>query len=387
MICSFKKLIKPALCLLIFLCTTSADAQISLVQNLLDKIKVYDNFGYQSVNRLRDMSADTTVALNKEVFLKAGNDNLYGYLYSIETNHKTETFHRTDLYNGEGVTILSFTDSTYFPENGPNSAYGRSIIGSLKFINDRYYKKPFKITLLTDTVINRQANSHFVANVYDTLDNSEHLFSHRHYYINKVTGLPDLMIIKGRYKFNGLVNNYYSETRYSDYKINQPDITAANFTVPSGFKPRKDNVTPSLLAQGAIAPNWTLSDANGKTISLNQLKGKVVILDFYFIGCSGCMLSLKPLNLIYEKYKNKDLIIVSLTERDSKKAVLDFEKRYKIQYTGYINAAAAVKSYNVTSFPTLYFIDKDGRIGNAFVGYNDDFEEKVTSVVDDLLRK
>jgi peroxiredoxin len=44
-----------------------------------------------------------------------------------------------------------------------------------------------------------------------------------------------------------------------------------------------------LLAVGTTAPNWTLYDVNGKQLSLSQLKGKVVLLDFYFIGCSGCM--------------------------------------------------------------------------------------------------
>jgi thioredoxin-related protein len=95
------------------------------------------------------------------------------------------------------------------------------------------------------------------------------------------------------------------------------------------------------------------------------------------------MLSIKPLNAIYEKYKNKELIIASLTESDSKKAVFDFEKRYKIKYTGCINAADVVKSYQVIAFPTYYFIDKEGLI----VGYNDDFEQKVTAQIDKLLSK
>ncbi|MFD2147004.1 peroxiredoxin family protein [Mucilaginibacter antarcticus] len=99
----------------------------------------------------------------------------------------------------------------------------------------------------------------------------------------------------------------------------------------------------------------------------------MMVLDFYFIGCSGCMASINPLNAIYEKYKNKDLIIASLTERDSQKAVLDFEKRYKIRYPGYINAAESVKSYHVTTFPTFYFIDKEGKIGSVFVGFTDNF--------------
>ena len=388
MICFVKKLIRPALCLIIFLYNSTVDAQIYLVQNLIDKVESYNNFSYQSLNKKRDMSADTTIALNKELFSKAPNDKLFGYLYSIETNHKTETFHKIDLYNGEGLTILSITDSTFFSENGPYIPYLQSVIGGLKFLKDRYNNKPFRIRMLKDTIINGIANSHLIATVNDTIDNNEHLYSNRNYYIDKQTGLPSLVTIKGRYKYNGLVNDFYDETKYFDYKLDRSDITDANFVIPKGFKPREEQTTPpALLTAGTTAPDWTLYDANGKKVSLSQLKGKVVVLDFYFIGCSGCMLSLKPLNAIYEKYKNKELIIASLTERDSKKAVLDFEKRYKIDYTGYINAADVVKSYHVTAFPTFYFIDKEGKIGNVFVGYIDDFEEKVSSVVDNLLSK
>jgi peroxiredoxin len=380
-----KKLFKPAFFLIVLLYSSIADAQISSIENLIDKVESYQNFSYRSINKRRDMSADTTIALNNESFLKAPNDKKFGYLYSLETNHTTETFQRTGLYDGTGFTILSTSDSTFFASDEHNNDYNQSLIGALKFLKDRYTKKPFGVTTLKDTIINGAANSHFIANVYDTLDNKEHLYSNRDYYVNKQTGLPSLVTIKGRYKYNGLVSGYYDETRYFDYKLDIPNITAANFVIPKGFKPREDKTAPALLAVGTTAPDWTLYDANGKRVSLSQLKGKVVLLDFYFIGCSGCMASINPLNAIYEKFKNKGLITASLTARDSKKAVLDFEKRYKINYPGYINAAEVVKSYNVTTFPTFYFIDKEGKIGNVVVGYTDDFEEKVTSVINNLL--
>ena len=97
------------------------------------------------------------------------------------------------------------------------------------------------------------------------------------------------------------------------------------------------------------------------------------------------MLSIKPLNTIYESYKDKNVLIVSITERDNEKSVLAFEKQYRIKYPSYINAANTVKSYRVNAFPTFYFIDKEGKIGNVFIGYGDDFEMKVTSIINNLL--
>jgi peroxiredoxin len=387
MICFVKKHVKSALCLVLLLYCSTAGAQITRIENVIAKVESYHNFSYRSVNKRRDMSADTTIALNKEIFLKTPDNKPPGYLYSIETNHTTETFHRTELYNGEGLNILSAEDSTYFAADERGSDYNQSLIGVLKLLRERYNKTPFKITTLPDTIINGTTNSHFMANVRDTIDNNEHLYAHRHYYIDKQTSLPSLVIIRGRYEYSGAVNNYYDETRYFDYKLNRTDITDADFVIPKYFKPRKDQTIPELLAAGTTAPDWTLYDANGKKLTLSQLKGKVVVLDFYFIGCAGCMLSIKPLNAIYEKYKNSNLVIASLTERDGKKAVLDFEKRYQIKYPCYINAAGVVKSYHVSAFPTYYFIDKEGKIDTTIVGYNDDFEKKVTSVIDKLFGK
>ena len=388
MTCSVKILILCALYLPIFLYSDTAKAQISSIQNLFTKVESYNNFSYQSINKRRDISADTTVAHNKEVFLKSPNDKLFGYLYSIETNYKTEAYHRIDLYNGERLTGLSIQDSTFFLAREPYIAYRQSLLGGLKFLTSRYDKSAFKITTLKDTIIKGSTNSHFIAKVIDTIENGEHLYSWRNYYIDKKTGLPSLIIINGRYKFAGLVNDYYDETSYFDYTINRSDINDETFVIPKGFKPRENQaLPPSLLAMGTIAPDWTLYDPNGKRLSLSQLKGKVVMLDFYFIGCSGCMASIKSLNALYEKYKNKDLIIASLTERDSKRAVLDFDERYKIKYTSYIDAAKVVKSYHVTGFPTFYFIDKEGKIANVIVGYDDDFEQKVTAQINKLLSK
>ncbi|MBL4678671.1 MAG: redoxin domain-containing protein [Mucilaginibacter sp.] len=379
------KPIRKVLLFFLLLFATSANGQISLINAMINKLDGYKSFSYCSINKLKDMSADTTVAYNQEIFLKSPDDKLFGYLYSIETDHKTEAFHRTDLYDGKKVTILSAADSTFFLENEPYVAFTRSLIGGLNFIRERYTDKPFKIIALADTVINGKENSHVVAEVYDVKEGKEHFYSYRHYFADKKTGLPSIVTIVGRYRYNGLISDYYSETVYQNFKFDQSEITPLTFTVPIGFKPRIASERLPLLAQGIKAPDWTLTDVNGKTVSLKQLKGKIVLLDFYFIGCSGCMLSVKPLNAVFKKYKKKNVFLASLTMRDSKKAVIDFESRNDIAYPGFINAAEVVKLYHVTAFPTFYIIDQYGKIAQAFVGYNDDLGQRITSVLENLL--
>ncbi len=375
------------LCLGIVSITTTANAQISLIDNLLHQVEGYNNLSYRSVNKVKDVSADTIIAHNTAVLLKAPDDKLFGYLYSFETDHQNENFHVTDVYTGKDFFRLSPRDSTFSVEKESGSDFILSVIGALQFLRQSYAKKPFPIKLLADTVIDGKSNTHFIAQAYDAQFKNEHLFTYRHYYVNKQTGLPTMVTIVSKYEFGGMVNNMYNQTRYFDYKTNQPGVTAANFTVQAGFKPRADQAPLALLPDGTMAPNWTLTDVHGKTMSLKELKGKVVLMDFYFIGCSGCMMSINPLNKLYEKYKNKDVVIASLTERDSQKKVLDFDKRYGIAYPSLLNAAEVVKSYHVSGFPTFYFIDKQGIIRHSILGYKDNFENKVNTTIDNLLGK
>ncbi len=112
-----------------------------------------------------------------------------------------------------------------------------------------------------------------------------------------------------------------------------------------------------------------------------------MLLDFFFIGCAPCMLSLKPLNRLHEKYKNQNVAMVSLTERDSRKSVLGFQRNYRIKYPMYVDAKEVVQSYHVASFPTFYFIGKNGKIAQVIEGYEEGFEEKATAIINDLLKK
>ena len=390
MIFAIKKFTKPFIFIAFVLWGVNANAQVSLLQNTIDKLESFKSFSYQSINKRKEFfTIDTVIIHSNELFLKAPADKTFGYLFRLETVFKTEKFIRTDLYNGQDLAFISPEDSTFYSQKAPPVFFEQSLLCSLKFLKAFLETKPLsKIIKTNDTTINGIANAHIIVIVSDTIINKEHLYSRRDFFIDKQTGVPSFVTMRGRNKssFGDAIEDFYDEVRYFDYKFDQAGIDIATFTVPKGFHPPlKGPAPPALLAPGTIAPNWTLYDANGKKASLAQMKGKVVLLDFYYIGCYGCMLSLKPLNAMREKYNNMNVVIASITERDNEKAVLAFEKQYHIKYPGYINAADIVKSYHVNAFPTFYFIDKEGKIANVTVGYTDDFEEKATSIIDGLL--
>ena len=70
---------------------------------------------------------------------------------------------------------------------------------------------------------------------------------------------------------------------------------------------------------------------------------------------------------------------------DKTVSVAIYEKIYEIKYPVYIDANSLPAKYQITGYPCFYFIDKNGKITNAFAGYSDDFETEASSIIDNLL--
>lgn len=386
-----RKLIKPFICAGLVSLSANVNAQVSLAQ-VIDKIETYKNLTYLSTNRKMEIfTLDTVTEQLSTTFVKVSEDKDLGYFISTTTlNEKPERAY-TNLYDGKNLVRISSKDSTYEILKKNSFDMQGTVLGCLRWLQDRLEKKLSRMVKARDTTINGIDSYHLFVDVYDTMIDKEHNYTYADLYIDKLLGVPDYVEIKSRSSnFGDGITNYYSGTRYFDYRFNQDNPGMASMSIPPGFHPPKEApILPKqqtdLLTSGSFAPDWSLFDADGKKMSLTRMKGKVAMLDFFFIGCGGCMMSLKPLNRLHEKYKGRNVEIASMTFRDSAKAVVSFQQNYHIKYPIYINAGDVVESYHVTGFPTFYFIDKTGKIATVFVGYSEDFEKKATSIIDALL--
>jgi peroxiredoxin len=387
---TIKTLIKILICIAFAMYNVNVSAQATLVQKTIDKIQSYKNLSYQHVSRLKEFFTNDTLTQQSENFiLKAADDKILGYLYRTETLNKADNSISTELYNGQNLIRINQIDSTYLIDEIKVNAI-QNLLVDLNRIKGFVTKKPSKMVIANDTIINAVACSHLIINTRDTTINKEHLYTRFHLFIDKVSDMPVCLIRNARSADIGnAVTNYYLKDSYFDYKFDIENIGSDLLTIPMGFHEQKQESESdiALLTPGSVAPNWVLDGVDGGKISLSQLKGKIILMDYFFVGCHFCMYSLKPLNSIYEKYKNKNVVIVSLTDRDSKKLAKEFGKNYNVKYPIYVNGTDAVKSYHVTGFPTFYVIDKKGKIADGFVGYNEGFEEKATTIIDKLLNK
>jgi cytochrome c biogenesis protein CcmG/thiol:disulfide interchange protein DsbE len=146
----------------------------------------------------------------------------------------------------------------------------------------------------------------------------------------------------------------------------------------------------SFFKTGERAPSFTLTSINGDTLSLDSLKGKVIVLGLFHI-CEPCMMQGSNLQKVYEATQGKNVAVVGVNSSgDSKKAVTDFLSQFpmKITYPYLLDPKKTTdKLYGGGRFiPNVYIIDTDGvirwqRVGNMDLAGS----ELILAEVDTLL--
>ena len=112
---------------------------------------------------------------------------------------------------------------------------------------------------------------------------------------------------------------------------------------------------------GKSAFPFTVSDIAGKSYSLENLKGKTVVINFWFVECKPCVMEMPELNQLVEKYKNKEVVFLGFAIND-KAGIEKFLKTKTFNYNIIPNSEAVIGQYKVQSFPTHLVIDKNSVI-------------------------
>lgn len=132
------------------------------------------------------------------------------------------------------------------------------------------------------------------------------------------------------------------------------------------------------------APDFKLADATGKQWHLNGLKGKVVVLNFWFTSCAPCIQEMPELNRLVGDYKDQNVVFLALTFNDQVQ-VDKFLKNRKFEYTILANSKDVDKQYNVTSWPISVVIDKNGIIKSVTYS-SPKIHEELKNAIDSLLK-
>ncbi|MCH5715653.1 TlpA family protein disulfide reductase [Niabella hibiscisoli] len=103
-------------------------------------------------------------------------------------------------------------------------------------------------------------------------------------------------------------------------------------------------------------------DINGNKLKSKDLKGKVLVINYWFINCKPCRMEMPELNELVKEYKdsaNVKFIGISLDDRAS---IKDFVKLSPFNYQLVADGQTAAHQYGITSYPTHAIIDGDGKV-------------------------
>lgn len=119
---------------------------------------------------------------------------------------------------------------------------------------------------------------------------------------------------------------------------------------------------------GEPAQNFTLNDINGKDVSLSDFKDKVVILDFWAIRCGVCTAEMPYWQELYDKYKDRGLVVIAVNCGESRDAVKKFVEENGYTFVFLVDWAQTVaRQYGIRFLATTFFI-VDGMIEYEKIG-------------------
>jgi peroxiredoxin len=137
---------------------------------------------------------------------------------------------------------------------------------------------------------------------------------------------------------------------------------------------------------GQPAAAFETTDIDGKKVALADLKGKVVVLDFWYRGCGWCIKAMPQMNGLAEDFAGQPVAVFGMnTDRDEADARFVIEKM-GLKYPT-LKATGLPEKFGVQGFPTLIVIDPAGNVHDMHVGYTATLREDVGRQIRGLLEK
>jgi len=118
-----------------------------------------------------------------------------------------------------------------------------------------------------------------------------------------------------------------------------------------------------------MAPDFTITDFDGRTVTLSKLRGQVVIINFWASWCPPCREEAAYLEETWRKYQDQGVVFIGVDYVDTEKEALAYIQEFDITYINGPDLATAIsQAYNIQGVPETYFVAKSGELRGVNIG-------------------
>ncbi len=124
-------------------------------------------------------------------------------------------------------------------------------------------------------------------------------------------------------------------------------------------------------AERKAAPDFLSENLAGGNAGLTDYKGKLILLNFWATWCMPCRVEMPGMERLWQKYKEKDFVIVAISNDDesSRSRIETFQKKLDLSFPILLDPESEINDqYKVSSMPTSFLIDANGKVISRIVG-------------------
>ena len=204
-------------------------------------------------------------------------------------------------------------------------------------------------------------------------------------WINKSTLLP--------YKYRREMEHNISTEEVLSVEFNMHEIIEFNAAsyFPADYEirqygDRSSGPKPHEL-MGKVAPEWMLTDEYGEKLALQDLKSKVILLQFTSVNCGPCRASIPSLNRLASQYDPEDLVVIAIESYTKNTNVLTtYRKRTGLEYPFLMSEKKVNSAYNIRGTPVIFILDADRIIQEVVNGYGgESTDNQIIESIDRLI--
>ena len=154
-------------------------------------------------------------------------------------------------------------------------------------------------------------------------------------------------------------------------------------TLAFGLAAPATGATPTT---NAVAPDFTLRGSDGRNVRLDELRGQVVLVNFWATWCGPCREEMPRLDTLYQKYHKSGFVLLGINVDDDPRTALATAAKLGVSFPVLLDTDKKVsKLYDLNTMPSTIVIDRDGKVRYLHRGYRagteGDYEQQIRGLL------